>query len=210
MSSDVPDLILDILLFTLEHGMLTMGIYPKESFSTEVFYGMHVNHNRHEEVQRYLDGLREQLDKLIQRKRLARVFFDFEMEDSTIVGLGVSFGEFFLNDGRGIGWKVIGAPSKRDSWITVVSALKTWFLQMRSMLDQIDAKAIDFSVRISSVPDDQLILDDHWGLDSRFDSTKLIHKEPKVMSFSNIPDVDADLGDDGKLKLHSYLVKKVK
>lgn len=208
MSTDVPDLILDTLLFTLEHALMAMEVYPKESFSKTVFYGIHVDHTRHEDVQLYLDGLRAELDKLIQRKRLARVFFDFDMDDSTIITIGISFSDFFLNDGRGIGWKVIGAPSKRDSWITVIAGLKTWFLQMRTMLDQVENKANEFNVRISSIPDDQLILDEHWGLDSSFDPSKIIQTGPKVISLNKIPNFDVDLGDDGKLKLHSYLVKR--
>lgn len=210
MSADIPDLILDAVLYTLEYCWVVMGVYPRESFSKVVFYGMHVDHTRHMGVQQYLDGLRSQLNQLISRKRLARVFFDFETDAQSVVSLGVSFGEFFLEDGRGIGWKVIGAPSKRDSWVTVVASLKTWFLQTRLSLDQLSVKAVDFSVRISSVPDDELILDEHWGLDSRFDPTKIINRETKTLSFDKIPDLHVDLGDDGKLKLHSYIVNKEK
>lgn len=205
MEKSIPDLLLDSLLFILEHALYSFEVYPRESFALEVFYGMEVHHTRHPEVQEYLDGLRSNLDKIIQKKRLIRVFYDFEVEGSTI-SLGISFGELFSSDGNGIGWKVLSSPSEQDSWITIVAALKTWFLQTRASIDLLaDSKATDFEIRISGEPDDDLILDSHWGLDS---TNRMPDTNHRIISFERIPEMKVDLGNDGKLKLHSYLVNK--
>lgn len=184
-------------------------IYPKESFRPYTFYGFRVFSSRHPGVISYLDQLELQLQKLMERGILVRVFLEIYENKKRKYSFGFSFKSSLLFEQLENDTQFVKFDASTDIFntFTLVNELKSLLFSIINVYSGLSIapseQSDSFKVLISSSDDVHLSTDGNWILE------KFSPNQPTVsVTDEKFRDIDFQPLQDvnlGYLNIKSYL-----
>lgn len=184
-------------------------IYPKESFRQYTFYGFMVFSSRHPGVISYLDQLELEIQKLMERGILVRIFMEIYENKRRRYSFGFSFKSSLLFEQLENDTQFVKFDASTDIFntFTLVNELKSLLFSIISIYSGLSITPSEqtdtFKILISSSDDVQLSTDSNWVLD-KFSSSELAvstaDEKFKDVDFQPLQDVNL-----GYLNIKSYL-----
>lgn len=146
-------------------------LYPKESFRLYMFYGFHVYSSRHPEVISYLDQLELELQKLMEKGILLRLFLEIYDDKTKKYSFGFSFKSSLLFEQLENDAEFVSFDSSTDIFntFTLINALKSLLFSIISDYSQLPIASSEqtdnFRIMISSSDDLYISTDSNWILE---------------------------------------------